>query len=517
MTNELSTKRRYLAAYLPLLPAERLARQNGRAPESPYVLIEKCKGALVLAACDAKALSIGLAPGLPLADARARVPDLSVFPHDPDADRKLLDWLADGCGRYTPIVATDPPDGLLLDITGCSHVWGGEVDLENDLRVRLARIGLTCRIELAETPDKARALARHGDFSPGQPRDIGRLSVRALELDPNRLNALRRAGLNILGDVAVRPRRPLAARLGMDAMEKLDRVLGTRDVRINPRLHIPSLVFTRRFAEPVMHSESILAVLQELALEANESLRERSQGGRRFVASLYRSDGDVRRLAIDTGLPSRDPAFVIRLFRERIDSLADPLDPGFGYDAMRLDIPVAEELAAIQDSLDGSEDAGSGTASVLDQLAIRLGSARLQRFVAGDSHIPEKASASLPINQKVPANVWPKPELGEPPLRPLHLFDPPQRIDISLAQVPDGPPKGFIWRREKRNIILAEGPERIAPEWWRRKAGFVFGRAGLTRDYFRVEDDQGRRYWLFRHGLYSETQRPDWYLHGLFA
>jgi protein ImuB len=517
MKNEPLENRRYLAAYLPLLSAERIKRQSGKPPESPYALIEKRKGALVLVACDAGALSLGLAPGLSLADARARVPELTVFPHDPDADRALLDWLVDGCGRYTPVVAIDPPDGLLLDITGCSHIRGGEADLANDLRAKLARSGLTCRIELAETPDQARALVRHGNFGSEQSRDVRQLPVRALDLDPDRLNALRRAGLMTLGDLAARPRRPLAARLGMDAMARLERVLGTQDVRVNPRRHVPALVFTRRFAEPVMHSELILVALRELAFEANESLRERSEGGRRFMVSLYRSDGDVRRLSIDTGIASRDPALVIRLFRERIDSLADPLDPGFGYDAMRLDITVTEELASVQDGFGGEGAAASGIANFLDQLTTRLGAARLRRFVAGDSHIPERASTSLPINQKVPYSVWPEPEDGEPPLRPLHLFDPPQRIDISLAQVPDGPPKGFIWRRERRNIILAEGPERISPEWWRRKAGFVFGQAGLTRDYFRVEDDRGHRYWLFRNGLYSETKSPDWYLHGLFA
>ncbi len=178
MKNELLETRRYLAAYLPLLPAERLKRQSSKAPESPYALIEKSKGALILAACDADALSLGLVPGLPLADARARVPELAVFPHDPDADRALLDWLVTACERYTPLCAVHPPATILLDITGAAHFYEDEQAIMTDLQSRLQRQGLSSRIALGATPDSARALAR---FACEKVHD---LPVEALETGP---------------------------------------------------------------------------------------------------------------------------------------------------------------------------------------------------------------------------------------------------------------------------------------------------------------------------------------------
>jgi protein ImuB len=205
----------------------------------------------------------------------------------------------------------------------------------------------------------------------------------------------------------------------------------------------------------------------------------------------------------------------MRLFRERIDSLADPLDPGFGYDLVRLDVALAERLDASQLKLEGGEaQKGSlqeeGVVQLLDQLGTRLGRTRVRRFGARDSHIPEQAELMLPASDPVPTAPWVPPEKGEPPLRPIYLFDPPQPIESMAAEVPDGPPHRFRWRRTVHDVARAEGPERIAGEWWRREDI-------PTRDYFRVEDRKGRRFWIFRHGLYSERESPRWYLHGLFA
>jgi protein ImuB len=244
-------------------------------------------------------------------------------------------------------------------------------------------------------------------------------------------------------------------------------------------------------------------------------LEQRGLGGRRFVLSLFRSDGARQRLAIETGLPTRDPAPVLRLFEERIATLADPLDPGFGYDRITLFLPKTEPLAAIQTALDGSEQDAATLADLIDRLSTRLGPASLCRLTPQNSHIPEQSQLALPAiqNHKAP---WPTPPAGEPPMRPLFLFDPPQQVEV-IAEVPDGPPHRFRWRRKLHEVRLYEGPERIASEWWRRKGGEALGKGGLTRDYYRIEDVRGRRYWIFRHGLYEERQGPKWYLHGLFA
>ena len=504
-----SGNRRYLALFFPLLSADRWRRKHSdpaSGGEGPRAFIEKQRGVMRLVALDAQALSLGLSPGMALADARARVPDLAVSDHDPAADAAMLARIADDCDRYTPMVALDPPDGLILDVTGCEHIWGGEVALAGDLIARLGRAGLCVRHALAETPDRARALARHGDAP----------SILALDLDEERTTALRRAGLITIADLVTRPRVALAARFGVEMVAKLARVLGEEDIRITPRRVPPALFVQRRFAEPIAATDHVLAALEALACEAQTALRERGEGGRRFVASLFRSDGDVRNLSVETGAPTRDPALLMRLFRERIEALADPLDPGFGYDAVRLDIVVTEPLGPEQPEFERPA-AEEDVADLVDRLVTRLGPHRVQRLGRRDTHIPEQASFAFPANTTPDLIPWTKPQPGEPPLRPLHLFDPPQPI-LAIAEVPDGPPRRFQWRRKTHVVIRYEGPERIASEWWRRREGHEPGKGGLTRDYFRVEDERGRRFWLFRHGLYGDAARsPGWYLHGLFA
>jgi len=498
-----------------MLSSERVKRE--KRLDGPFALIEKQRGAMRIMAVDAVAHALGIMPGLALADARACVPELTVFPYDPTADTVLLDWLIEGCARYTPMVAADPPYGLLLDITGCTHFYAqGETGLTADLCARLARMGLSARFACADTPEAAQALAEFGggEWSRG---DIAALPVKALRIAPETHVALRRAGLHTLGDLAKRPRAPLAARFGADFPSHLARILGEEDVHITPYRVPPALVTEARFAEPVAHTDAVLGTLEQLAAKAAVTLAERHNGGRMFEASLFRSDGHVARLTIETGAPTRDPALLNRLFRERIEALRDPLDPGFGYDLIRLGVPRTEPLGPAQLRLEGGAIADVELGALLDRLGVRLGHNRLRRLALGDSHIPEQAAFDLPLSAPAPPACWPALEPGAPPLRPLHLFDPPQRIQV-LAEVPDGPPHRFQWRRATHDVVRYEGPERIAAEWWQRKKGHIPGQNGLTRDYYRVEDARGRRFWVFRHGLYgSEKVTPDWYLHGLFA
>jgi protein ImuB len=271
------------------------------------------------------------------------------------------------------------------------------------------------------------------------------------------------------------------------------------------------LRFDRRFAEPIARGADIIAVIADLARQASLAMEQRGKGGRRFAVRLFRSDGALRDLAIETSQPTRDPALVARLFEERIDSLADPIDPGFGFDLVRLAVPVLETQAPTQLELDGGEVSDGELIALIDRLSTRLGRARVQRLTPRDTHIPEQAALALPaVEAPAPAR-WPAPAADEPPLRPIHLFDPPQPIEV-IAEVPDGPPRQFRWRRTSHDVTRYEGPERIAAEWWKRDDN-----AGLTRDYYRIEDARGRRFWVFRHGLYREKERPRWYVHGLFA
>lgn len=472
-------------------------------------MVERERGAIVLAAVDARAASLGLAPGMRFADARARIPDLVTMPHDPAADLALLEWLADGCDRYTPMVMAMPPHGLVLDITGCTHAFGGDEGLVDDLLHRLKRLGLTGWAALAGTPDAALALARH------QMEDIDTLPVTALMVEEASHIALRRAGLRTIGDVARQHRPALAARFGVGLTALLARLIGEVDTHIVSRRTTATIEIDARFDAPLTRSEAALAAIEALAVRAGMALATREQGGRRFDVTLFRSDGHVARLDVETAAPVRDPGLLIRLLRERIAGLADPLDPGFGFDMIRLGVPVTAPLAAQQLLLEGGALAQSEIGALVDRLGTRLGRGRVRRLVAADSHIPEQAAFDLPFADGAPASPWPLgPALcfGEPPARPIRLFDPPQVIDV-IAEVPDGPPRRFRWRRQLHEVTRHEGPERIAAQWWRRADG-----KGLTRDYYRVEDSLGQRFWLFRHGLYgSEKPNPGWYLHGLFA
>lgn len=525
-----------------MIPADRWrATHGGGSDDAPIAFVEKQRGAMRIVALDMRALRLGITTGLTLADARARVPELAAIEQDPHADRLWLERIADGCDRWTPLVALDPPDGVTLDITGCAHLAGGEAALAMAVERQLSAAGLCLRHALAGTPEAAQALARFQTApAADEHQAVRRLSIAALRLEEEAESALRRAGLKTVGDLAARPAAPLAARFGADMVAMLDRLLGHADSRISPRRAAPALIFERRFSEPIARTEDVLTALGDLVREAAGVLEERREGGRRFVGRLYRSDGVVREIAIETGLPTRDPDVTVRLLRERIDALADPIDPGFGFDLVRLAVPTVEPFGPSQLQLEGGGLSEEATAALIDRLSTRLGRGRVRRFARRDTHIPEQQALALPAIDPGGATPWPAPCVGEPPLRPIHLFDPPQPVEV-LAEVPDGPPRRFRWRRALHEVTRFEGPERIAGEWWRvaverlpdpdpsvvRRPQGDDGdplpvpaprRPLLTRDYFRVEDARGRRFWLFRHGLYErETSDPAWYIHGLFA
>ncbi len=541
-TEQAPMPRRYLALWFPFLPTDRLRRQ-GRVPvtgargepapdrrgaqsplpsacdgggQIPLVLVEKQKGALRLADCDQRAVALGLTCGLTLADARARIPDLLVIDAEPEADRRFLDRLAAYCERFTPLVALDEPHGLILDITGCAHLFGGEAALFEGIRQRMRRSGFSLRAAVAGTPEAARAVSRFGPgglVAPDTDAQATRpLPVASLGVPAETVLALSRAGLKTIADLADRPSSGLSARFGEAIATRLRRTLGHEDARITPLRPPPDCVVERHFAEPLLNAQGLEAVVTRLIGEAARLLEQRGEGGRAFEISFFRTDGAVRRLGLETGRPSRDAKAILRLYRERIDTLADPLDPGFGFDAVRLAVPVCEPLNETQASLDGRAIEDEAVADLVDRLVTRFGRDRVLRFVAEDSHDPcreaRAVSATTPPDHAI---AWPTPEPNAPPSRPLQLFEPPQPIE-TLAQVPDGPPLRFRWRRVLHEIARAEGPERIAPEWWRD------GPAEPTRDYYRVEDAQGRRFWLFRAGLYERDDGPPrWFLHGLFA
>jgi protein ImuB len=483
----------------------RLDRQPASSSEPVVVFTEKLNNAMRVTALSRAALQLGLTPGLTLADARARTPELVALDRDHKAEANLLARIVAGCSRYTPMAAGEPPDGAILDVTGCTHVFESEAGLKADLLARLKGSDIAVQLAFGGTPEQARALARFGKDGG----DVRTLPVEALEADPAVTLALRRAGLKTIAALAERPRKMLAARFG-DLAIRLDRLLGEQDRHIKPERPLPPVFALRRFAEPIGRVEDALACLEELAREAAETLLERHQGGRFFVARLFRSDGAVAAVEVGTGQPTRNPALLIRLFRERVDALADPIDPGFGFDMVRLDVGQCEPLAARQDDHLAPSRHEEGLAELVDRLSARLGARRIHRMAPENTHIPECATSRCSPSRIA---AWETPPEGEPPMRPLRLFDPPQPVGAVMSEVPDGPPMRFIWCGRTYAVARWEGPERIAAEWWRRR-----DRGGKPRDYYRVEDTDGHRFWLFRHGLHETGKNePAWYVHGQFA
>lgn len=507
-----SIPRRYLALWFPWLPCERVRKAAGQMSSAPLVLVTRIRNALRLTAVDAQASRLGLSTGMTLADARARCPDLASLPHEPEADARELERLAARMLRFTPMAAPDPPDGVMLDITACAHLFGGEAALA---RQAIAQAGFTARHAFADHAATARALARYG----GGRNDVRALPVAALELQEDALSGLRQAGLVTLGDLATRPMAALAARFGEETVARLLAVLGERDSPMVPQRPFTPLRARAHFAEPITRTENVLEVIEDLLTDLSRQMEARHLGGRRFTARLERTDGARRRLAVETSLPGRDPARILRLFRERIETLADPLDPGFGFDAIALAVSRAEPLHPVQIGI--ASEAGieaDGIAALIDRLTTRFGPEGVLRLAPRDTHVPEAAQQLLPALRSSPM-AWPD-TAGSLP-RPLFLFDPPQPI-TAIASVPDGPPQRLRWRGRLHEVVLAEGPERIAPEWWREPEGHLPHSAGLTRDYYRIEDEAGCRYWVFRHGLFGDAgvkdkTGPRWYMHGLFA
>ena len=511
-----SPTRRYLAVWLRRLSTDRLARRSGVRDEAPHVVAAPIKSALRITAVDDAAARLGLNAGMALADARAMYPHLKVTEADPHADALLLEAVADWCDRYTPLVGLDPPDGLMLDITGCAHLFGGEAALCRDLVHRLEAQGLRTRAAISDTVGCAWGIARHGKGGVIAPGDtlaaLQPLPLAALRLAPETVAALAQMSLKTVADVLARPRAPLAARFGTDLVRRLDQALGRETESIQPRKPLPCYVAEQRFAEPIALEADVLGILERLAGQLAARLEQHGEGARFLEAVLFRVDGKVLRLSAATSRPVRDPALVRRLFADRLSGLGDEADPGFGFDLLRLSVVTAERLDVQQIGF-GADDHGDDVARLIDRLGVRFGLASVRRFTTHDTHIPEYATTALPahlVKEEATAPLLGQDSLA--PARPLHLFAQPEPIE-AIAEVPDGPPARFRWRRVMHEVAVAEGPERIAMEWWRDAEGRT-----LTRDYFRVEDQDGARFWLYREGLFQrEVTHPRWFLHGLFA
>jgi protein ImuB len=525
---EASQNARWLAIYLPRLSTDRLIR-SGRGPsdDRPLATYAKESGAYQLKGVDARATALGLSLAMSLADARAMQPKLEAIEAEPEEDARALDNIAAWCERFTPIVVIDPPEGLFLDITGCAHLFGGEEKLRREIITRLHAQGFGIRAAIAPTPGAAWAFARYQQKkSRGTLREqlkasldsedvsqaLSSLPIEALRLDPAAAAFLRRVGLKSIGQLYAAPRSSFTARAGEQAMLRLDQALGRATEALMPRRPAPMVFSLRRFLEPIFTSDAVLQVTEALCGDAVEKLHIRGAGMLRAELVLFGVDGRDRVIPINVSRPLREVKPLMRLFREKLNIVGENLNAEFGFEAARLDIvrlgPMDEaertlvavgELAANAEKISG----------IVDVLSSRLGAKRVLRPQLHEEHSPERAAGWRSALGKSKAETPPaKPPADGIQRRPIRLFSPAQSIEV-MASVPDGPPIRFRWRRVMREVVRSEGPERISGDWQRRE---------MTRDYYRVEDKQGRRYWLYREGLYGESEhQPRWFVHGLFA
>jgi protein ImuB len=532
--------------------------KNSAAPaeDAPFATVIEAAGRRLLAAVNPAASAVGLAPGMPLADALSFLPGLAAAAAEPAADMAALRRLAEWCGRYSPWTAPDGADGVRVEITGSAHLWGGEPALAADLMSRLDRQGIASRIAIADTLGAASALARFVPIAervaqtgeriviepPGGARTgLASLPVEALRLDPATAQGLRRVGLKRVGDLYAMPRAALARRFGEAVARRLDQALDDLPEPLSPLGEAPVRRVRLSFAEPIADPADLALAAERLAEDLVLRLAREGMGARRLDLAFHRIDGRVERIVLGTARPSRDPRHLAALFKERLDTV----DPGLGIEDMILAAFAVEPLPPEQIGFAGSPDTGTmaGTAPLLDRLGNRLGIDALYRLEPRESHIPERTSMRVPISV-APAPIAPHPpprtRSGDPrvpssprsrgegwgegpyalrrdalvkPPRPIRLFEPPEPVD-AFWLLPDDPPFRFTWRRRPHRVTRADGPERIAEEWWRSEGS---GAVDAIRDYYRVEDEEGRRFWLFRAGLSDSNHPPRWFIHGIFA
>jgi protein ImuB len=562
--------------WLPHLAIERWAKSSDLPPDAPVALTVEGPHGLLIHAVTKAAAERGARAGVRLTDARALDPSIVAIPADPDGDAALMRALARWAGRWSPLVEVDGPDGLRLDVTGVAHLFGGEDGLVRDIRRCFARIGLTARVAIAPTAAAAWALAR---FSPSLRRGEGdsakqsgvrgtsanrisrtpsprplpagerewavhlsALPVTALRLDAETVRTLKRLGLKTIGALFDMPRLALARRFrGADnVVDALDRLTGRKEEPLTAAPIDPPPRATLRLEEPATHPEVAGQALERLIPDLVRQLQERHLGARRLSLIGYRVDGSVGIVSVATSISSRDPKHLQRLLADK----AAALDPEFGFDAFALTADWTEDLDAAQDSLVEEPSDERELARLIDRLTVKLGPRRVRCPQPEESHLPERASGWVaavnflsPSGEGRRGGVRPKPldataegasERASSPLvrhpppspsleregrhKPHRLLDRPEAIDVIYA-TPEGMPRRFVWRRAVHDIARVEGPERIAPEWWRQPS------SARLRDYYRVEDAGGRRYWIYREGLIGDGRGglPSWFIHGLFG
>jgi protein ImuB len=518
----LSSSRRILAVWCARLALDRwrLSEQlvEGEGADAvPLALITETAHGPRITAANTVGLAAGAQPGMMLADARTLCPSLAVAPADPAGDLAFLERLAVWSQRWGPWSTLDRPDGVIVDVTGAAHLFGGEAGLLADARAAFARRRLTVRLAIAPTAGAAWALAHYGPpdavlhagDDPAQ--RLEHLPVPALRLDDDTVTLLKRLGLKRLGDLHGVHREALVRRFrnrrsaAANPLVRMDQLLGRVPEPMLPVIAVEAPLVQRRLMEPIRHRELLERVLADLAADMARVLEGRALGVRRLELGMWKVDGEVIVRRLEVSASTRDPVHLAGLFSRKLEDV----DAGFGIEMVRLRASWTEPLALAQRDFEAAaENHGTSLAACIDRLSVRLGPEAVRRPVPHASHLPERAQRWLgPLEpEKTVQNEF------EFHARPVKLLDRPEPI-LVIYETPDGLPKRFRWRGDAHDVIRAEGPERIAPEWWRERSNT------RLRDYYRIEDAKGRRYWIYRSGLAGDGRGgvPEWFLQGLWG
>ncbi|MEW9855540.1 Y-family DNA polymerase [Novosphingobium sp. M1R2S20] len=517
-----SSSRRILAIWCTRLAIDRwrllegLAEGEG-ADAAPLALIAETAHGPRIVSVNAAGFAAGAKGGMMLADARTLCPALTVAPADPAGDLLFLEDLAVWAQRWGPWSALDPPDGVIVDVTGATHLFGGEAGLLADAHAALARRQLMVRLAIAPTAGAAWALAHHGPQDAIlHPADdpayrLGHLPVAALRLDDDTITLLKRLGLKRLEDLRGVHRDALVRRFrnrrsaAANPLIRMDQLLGLVPEPLLPVMATEAPMVQRRLMEPIRHRSLLDRVLADLTADMARALEGQALGARRLELGLWKVDNEVVVRRLEIAAPSRDPVHLAGLFGRKLEDV----DAGFGIEMVRLRAAWTEPLALAQRDLESSaENHGTSLAACVDRLTVRLGSDAVRRPIARASHVPERAQRwQAPLDPEKTAQAE-----FEFHARPLKLLERPEPIAV-IYETPDGLPKRFRWRNAAHDVLRAEGPERIAPEWWRERS------TARLRDYYRIEDEQGRRYWIYRSGVWGDGRggTPEWFLQGLWG
>lgn len=480
-------------------------------PDDRLVLVGREGSRRIVTAVSRPAEQAGLRVGMPLTKAHALLPDVLTMPADPVADAAALNRLALwALQHYAPIVAPDPPDGLVIDTTGADHLHGGEERMLTGLVNRLGASGIFARAAIADTWGAAHAAARFcADpvciIAPGTTNDrVAPLPILGLRIPPDVVTGLHVLGFATIGDVLAVPRAPLVLRFGPLLGRRLDQLQGILSGPVDP-LRDPELASVRKvFGEPIGAPETIIRYTTALVHDLCLALEKRGLGARRLDLLFHRVDSSLQAIRVGTAQPVRDEKRLTRLLSDRIEAI----DPGFGIEIMDLTATLAEPLVLQQAVSSLIEEEQADIAGLVDVIANRIGARRLYRMAPVESDVPERSvhrvAPLAPDDGATWQGRWP---------RPARLLARPEPIEV-MALLPDHPPGAFTWRGVRRLVKRADGPERIFGEWWKRDAELA-----AVRDYFQVEDASGERFWLFRSG--NEQQAASgagrWFLHGIFA